>query len=100
MEPAINPLCDKDLGSMSPNELVTEGPGEFKLISAYDCDLIVCSHCHNEGAGYFDYVVGKLILGNNLALIRTFSSPVYLKRGRVLAKHSLAHNFNWRSALS
>jgi len=79
MEPAINPLCDKDHGSMSPKELVIEAPGEVNLISAYVCDLVGCGRCYNESAGYFDFVGGKPILGNRQKLCQGDAHAMFLE---------------------
>lgn len=79
MEPAINPLCDKDHGSMLPKELVIEAPGEVNLISAYVCDLVGCGRCYNEGPGYFDFVAGKPSLENRPKLCQGDAHPKFLE---------------------
>jgi hypothetical protein len=79
MEPAINPLCDKDHGSMSPKELVIEAPGEVNLINAYVCDLVRCGRCYNESAGYFDFIAGKLSPGSRQTLCQSDAQPMFLE---------------------
>ena len=79
MEPAINPFCDKDHGSMSPKELDIKAPGEVNLISAYVCDLVGCGRCYNEARGYFDFVAGKPSLGNRPKLCQGDAHPMFLE---------------------
>ncbi len=90
MEPAINPLCDKDHDSMSPKELVIEALGEVDLISAYVCDLVGCGRCYNEGAGYFDFVAGKPSLGNHQTLCQDDAQAAVFGNGQRIQRGKLA----------
>jgi ubiquitin C-terminal hydrolase len=80
MTPAtINPLCDKDLGSMSPKELPVEVSGEAQFLSAYVCNVEGCHRCYNEAAGYFDFVAGRPILETRQTLCLGDAHAMYLE---------------------
>ena len=75
----MEPLCDRDLASMSPKELPVESSGDFQIISAYVCDSRRCDRCYNEAAGYFDFIGGKPEIDTEQMLCKGDAHPIYLE---------------------